>query len=142
MKAKNIFGVPIHKMPNFDCKYFHDFSRDGKFDECTCPMAKIYMQKHNYSTILKCSDDYKKCLIYKDQNEQDIKFVEKYIKEHVDGRWIYIDRKTADIIVKEKISINSENYLVLLFNYFGYNIIKDERFMDGVIFNNLKINAL
>jgi hypothetical protein len=138
---RSIGGLPIFQKANMECKYFCDFSREEKFDECTCPIARVYLQKNNYGSIINCPTGKDECPIMKSQNEKDIEFIEKYINKFYEGGWVHVSKKHVKLILEKKLALNSKKYLLLLFNYFGFRDVKDDNLVDGIVFNNLKIKV-
>lgn len=138
MRRNNFFGKPIYKNFNIDCKYFHDNSRDKKFDICICPVAEIVMKKNNFIGIISCSDDFEKCEIYEKSNKNDESVIKKFIEKNSSDSWILISGDEWKSI-KEKIEFSdSDFYLDSIFRFFGFYQVDDNR-VKGILYSNNKI---
>jgi len=138
IRRNNVFGFPIHTRSNYNCDYFQDNRRDKKFDECLCPMAKIFMKDNHFVTIIKCEEEYQRCPIYLKQSPNDIDIISKYIQKYVDGGWLLISDKHWEVLKNDKMSVSNDMYLDLLFKYFGFHS-EESDVVDGHLYNCLKI---
>lgn len=141
-KVNNIFGLPIFKKGNLYCEFYHDNlgkkGESAKFSVCTCPIREIHQKENNFGMIISCSQDYKECSIYKKQNQSDIRLVENYLKKYSADSWVQITDNHWAILRDEKLSVNTDEYLNALFNYFGFYKIIDED-VEGIVYCGEKL---
>lgn len=144
IKQNNIFGSPIFKQGNVNCKFYYDnLGKKGdasKFSECTCPVREHYKKENNYGSIIKCAKDVNECPIYVNQNQSDITIIQNYILKYGDDNWVQIPNKHWELLRDEKISIHTDEYLDMLFKFFGFYNVENEN-VEGTLYCGEKLKA-
>ena len=118
---------------------FHEFSKkkDG-VSVCINPYVGYYTYE-SHNVIVKCADSYKpkKCEYYRFMKNhlEDIEFAKQIIDRKAVKGWLPLSKKIIKKMMK-KMPIKSEGYIIKLFTYFGYIVVKDERVNAKILLTN------
>lgn len=125
---KNIIGVMIFNKANWDCPFCNSSVKSDEFELCFNPQV-IKENKITHQCIVKCSDEFENCRFYKNQNNNHLEFIEKYIEKYSEDGCINIPEKHWKYFT-EKIE-DDELYIHSLINYGGYFKVTNIHTEDG-----------